>query len=130
LTKHEKMYTFVIMTTETQAYLYESIGKQIKLLRKRSRMSQEELAEKLDLSRASIVNIEKGRQHASLHLLIDLGRIFNVSLLDFLTEEFSGLAMETDRLSRRKREISKVAKGDSLIMVSEFLDEITSKKTN
>ncbi len=124
------MYTFVIMTTETQAYLYESIGKQIKLLRKRSRMSQEELAEKLDLSRASIVNIEKGRQHASLHLLIDLGRIFNVSLLDFLTEEFSGLAMETDRLSRRKREISKVAKGDSLIMVSEFLDEITSKKTN
>lgn len=93
-------------------------------------MSQEELAEKLDLSRASIVNIEKGRQHASLHLLIDLGRIFNVSLLDFLTEEFSGLAMETDRLSRRKREISKVAKGDSLIMVSEFLDEITSKKTN
>lgn len=117
------------MTIEEQKFLYESIGSQIKSLRNRARLSQEELADKLNLSRASVVNIEKGRQHASLHLLIDLARIFNVTLLDFLTEEFVGPLASTG-LSRRKREISRFATGDSLKMVSEFLEEITSKKTN
>src|SRR4051812_23746855 len=105
------MPIFDCMTTKEQVYLYESIGWQINLLRKRARVSQKELAEKLGLSRASVVNIEKGRQHVSLHLLIDLSRIFKVSLLDFLTEEFSGRAIETDMVSRRKREISKLATG-------------------
>jgi transcriptional regulator with XRE-family HTH domain len=118
------------MTPDEQGYLYKSIGKQIKSLRNRSRISQEELADKLGLSRASVVNIEKGRQHASLHLLMDLSRIFKVSLQDFLTEEFSGHATETGIVSRRKREISKVTSGDSIKMVSEFLEEITSKKPN
>ena len=116
------------MTDREQDNLYKSIGKQIKGLRKRNRLSQKELADQLGLSRASVVNIEVGRQHPSLHLLIDLARIFKVSILDFLVEEFSDTQVETEKLSRRKRELSKLATGDSLKMVSEFLEEITSKK--
>ncbi len=115
------------MTVEKQEILYVSIGKQIRSLRNRSRLSQEELAAKLEMSRASVVNIEKGRHHVSLHLLIDLAQIFNVSLLDFLGKEFNFQAIESDKISRRKREISKATTGDSIKMVSEFLEEITSK---
>jgi len=116
------------MTDKEQLFLYKSIGDQIKILRNRSQISQEELAKRLDLSRASVVNIEKGRQHPSLHLLIDLARIFNVSVLDFLSNQFSETAVQSERISRLKKEITKVTTGDSIKLVSEFIDQVAQKK--
>jgi transcriptional regulator with XRE-family HTH domain len=51
--------------------LYQEVGRRIRSARERSglKLSQEKLAKKLNMSRASIVNIEAGRQHAPLHLL-------------------------------------------------------------
>jgi DNA-binding XRE family transcriptional regulator len=82
------------MDEKEQKYLYESVGDNIKKFRNESGVNQQELANKLGLSRVSIVNIEKGRQHPSLHLLISIGRLFNVQLEDFLPKDLSKIKIE------------------------------------
>lgn len=49
--------------------LYQKLGRKIRDARQRSELSQQRLADRLTVSRASIVNIEAGRQHPPLHLL-------------------------------------------------------------
>ena len=101
------------MQKQEQEYLYTLIGNQIKKLRKKSRFSQEQLAKKLDLSRASIVNIEKGRQHPSLHLLIDLSRILNVSISSLVNDDLLKVDMNSHRLSRIRKQILQQVTGSS-----------------
>jgi transcriptional regulator with XRE-family HTH domain len=113
------------MTEKDQEILYKSIGNQIKDLRKRMRLSQEELAEQLGLSRASVVNIEKGRQHPSVHMLVDIAKIFKVPVTDFLSDQLLDASFHTERITRIKREIPKYTKGDSVEKVSEFLEAIS-----
>lgn len=65
--------------------LYEALGRNIRQMRELAtpRLSQAKLAEKVAVSRVSMVNIEAGRQHAPMHLLwriakalgTDLGRL-------------------------------------------------------
>ncbi|TSB45348.1 helix-turn-helix transcriptional regulator [Alkalicoccobacillus porphyridii] len=54
----------------------------IKELRKQHHMSQETLAQKLDVSRQTIISIEKGRYHPSLPLAIQIARCFNTYVED------------------------------------------------
>ena len=49
--------------------LYRLLGERIQRARFENRKSQRVLAEELGMSRTSMVNIEKGRQHTSLHVL-------------------------------------------------------------
>jgi transcriptional regulator with XRE-family HTH domain len=49
--------------------LYQIIGERIRNVRSEQGISQAELADKLGISRTSIVNIEAGRQRPPLHLL-------------------------------------------------------------
>lgn len=56
------------------------IGKRIRELRKRRRMSQEELAELCDLSTSLIGHIERGEKAPSLRTAIAMCHVFNVSL--------------------------------------------------
>jgi transcriptional regulator with XRE-family HTH domain len=50
--------------------LYRAFGKLVQRNRKRQPgLTQEKLGEKVNLSRTSITNIEKGRQHIALHQL-------------------------------------------------------------
>jgi len=62
---------------------YETIGTQIRDARISAGISQEDLAKKLDLTRASIINIEKGRHRPSLHLLLEIA--------DFLMIDYTSL---------------------------------------
>lgn len=95
-----------LVKAEEQYFLYELIGNQIKIFRKKSRFSQEQLASKLNLSRTSIVNIEKGRQHISIHLLIDTSRILNAPLSTFLSDEMLKDFNNATTLTRIKKKIS------------------------
>ena len=51
--------------------LYKELGRKIRAAREQAhpRLSQDKLAKRLGVSRASVVNIEAGRQHAPLQLL-------------------------------------------------------------
>lgn len=62
--------------------LYRELGRRIREARELTgeKLSQEKLAKRLELSRASIVNIEAGRQHAPVHLLWQIAEILGTDL--------------------------------------------------
>ena len=60
----------------------------IQELRKRKKLSQEELAEKLEVTRQTIISLEKGRYNASLLLAHKIAFFFNLRIEEvFLFEE-------------------------------------------
>ena len=60
----------------------------IQELRKRKKLSQEELAEKLEVTRQTIISLEKGRYNASLLLAHKIASFFNLRIEEvFLFEE-------------------------------------------
>ncbi|MCM2674915.1 helix-turn-helix transcriptional regulator [Alkalicoccobacillus plakortidis] len=54
----------------------------IKELRKQHHLSQEALAQKLGVSRQTIISIEKGKYHPSLPLAIQIARCFGTHVED------------------------------------------------
>ena len=50
--------------------LYKEFGRLLKTSRKQAGLTQGQVAERVGLSRTSITNIEKGRQHILLHQLV------------------------------------------------------------
>ena len=61
------------------------IGSRIAKLRKEHNMTQEQLAEKLDISIKHCSAVERGISSLSLEKLVDVGMLFDVSL-DFLVK--------------------------------------------
>jgi transcriptional regulator with XRE-family HTH domain len=63
-------------------WLYGEIGRKIRDVREQfePKLSQEKLAKRLQMSRASVVNIEAGRQHAPVHLLWQIAEILGTDL--------------------------------------------------
>jgi transcriptional regulator with XRE-family HTH domain len=117
------MFIFASMQVEEQDFLYESIGNQIRKLRKKSRFSQDQLAKRLNLSRASIVNIEKGRQHPSLHLLVELSRVLNTSISTFLNDDMFKDFSNKSKLSQIKKKISKASDDADQEKIMEFIKQ-------
>ena len=66
--------------------LYEEVGRRVKAARDAHRpsLTQGELAEKLNVERTSITNIEKGTQRATLHFLYLLAQQLQIPLARFL----------------------------------------------
>jgi len=61
-----------------------NLSNQIKYFRKRDSMSQEDLAEKIYVSRQSISNWENERSYPDIHNLLMMSVLFNVSLDDLV----------------------------------------------
>lgn len=65
-----------------------TLENRIQELRKRKKLSQEELAEKLEVTRQTIISLEKGRYNASLLLAHKIASFFNLRIEEvFLFEE-------------------------------------------
>lgn len=62
------------------AKLPKTIGKKIQKQRKRINLTQEELAEKIGISRAYMGFIEQGRNSASLEVLQKIAKFLHISL--------------------------------------------------
>ncbi len=67
---------------ESQKALYIELGKKIK--NARGTRSQAELALASSLSRTSITNIEKGRQHLPLHTLYAIANALEIPITELL----------------------------------------------
>ncbi len=65
---------------------YNLIGSRIKEERRKNGMTQEELAERLEVSIGYISQVERGITKISLDLLGLISRIFNVDVASFITE--------------------------------------------
>ena len=65
---------------------YEILGRRIKSQRTKQRLTQEQLGSRLTpaMTRASIANIETGKQRVLAHTLIELAEALDVRLLDLV----------------------------------------------
>lgn len=86
------------MLEKDQKELYIELGNRIRIARERKGVSQSIFASMLGLSRSSIVNIEKGRQRPSVHLLYEISQNINTELTELLT----GLLQERDSSNQFK----------------------------
>lgn len=59
--------------------MYHKISFEIKKLRKEAKLSQEELAEKLNCSREFVSRVENNKEKVSLKMLFTLSEVFKVS---------------------------------------------------
>jgi len=78
----------------------EKIGARIASLRKAKRMTQEQLAAKMEISIPYLSSIERGRENPTLNTLINLARCLDLDL----SEMFSHIEIEDP--SQRKAVIS------------------------
>lgn len=96
--------------------LYRAIGKRLRDGRGRSaqKVSQAKLAKQLGISRASIVNIEAGRQHAPLDLLWRIATALDMELVQLIPHraELAASAAVVDLGSGMRRQIQLEAKGN------------------
>ena len=80
---------------------YTLLGKRIALFRGKMDLSQDELSEKLDLSRVYIAKIELGNRHPSLDTLIDIANALNVSADDLLVDSLEHSVSTADSKMHR-----------------------------
>ena len=63
---------------------YARLGALIRDKRRANSITQERLAERLGLSRTTVVNIEKGRQRIAVHQLVDLSDVLGCEPVELL----------------------------------------------
>ena len=90
-----------------QEALYRTVGDRVRAARERqpTKMSQVALAKRLGISRASIVNIEAGRQHPPLSLLWQIAEQLDTELVTLVPRKAELLAAPPEaQLSDEMRE--------------------------
>ena len=65
-----------------------TVGEQIELRRKEKGMLQDDLAEKLGITKQAICNWEKGRTEPNIGYLKRLSQIFNCTIEDLTNDEY------------------------------------------
>lgn len=83
-------------------YNVRESGIRIQKLRKKKGLTQEQLAELMNISCSGIAKIERGAKGASIDLLIDLAELFDVSL-DYLV---LGKGLNPDRMRKKMQRIA------------------------
>ena len=77
--------------------IYREIGRRIRRFRKAAGQTQDQLADRIDLSRASIANIEAGRQHFLIHYVYSIAAALNLDTpLPLLPGAHEVIAPSTD----------------------------------
>ncbi len=77
---------------------YCEIGKRIRKYRKAKGLSQEQLAEKVDISVTHMSHIETGNTKLSLPVFVRLAKALDIQTDDMLSDEVSGKARAMDDL--------------------------------
>jgi len=72
---------------ESHKKIYVEIGQRIKDAREHKHLSQAGLADASFLSRTSITNIEKGRQHLPLHTLYIIADVLGIQVASLLPDQ-------------------------------------------
>jgi len=99
--------------------LYAAIGRKMREAREHTvpRLSQEKLAKRLGKSRASIVNIEAGRQHAPIDLLWKIAQILDTELITLIPRRSELLANDSkvELNDKMRKQIAIEAHGDATL---------------
>jgi transcriptional regulator with XRE-family HTH domain len=66
---------------------YPLIARRIKMARKRAGLTQEQLAEKIDISTNAVAKLENHLMTASLQTLVNIANVLHVDINEFLRKE-------------------------------------------
>lgn len=69
---------------------YAIFGNRVRALREERRFTQEELARRVDLSRVSITNIERGRHRVLLHQVVEIAEALDAKPSDLMPSVLPG----------------------------------------
>jgi transcriptional regulator with XRE-family HTH domain len=83
--------------------IYAEFGKLLRLARKRAELTQEALAKRVELSRTSITNIERGNQPVALHTFVSLAKAVGVPAGDLLPADTTDTELTFSDLSKSQR---------------------------
>ena len=78
---------------------YCEIGQKIRKYRKAKGLSQEKLAELVNISTTHLSHIETGNTKLSLAVLVDISKVLEIQTDDLLSEKKSGRTTALDELS-------------------------------
>lgn len=79
---------------------YRELGQLIKSERIKRAISQKSLGDHLELTRASIINLEKGRHRPSIYQLIQIASFFQIDYTSLIP-------YQVQKLKRKKTDLSK-----------------------
>lgn len=68
--------------------VYKTLGKNIKSVRKSNKMTQEDLAKILNVSKTAIVNYESGDRRISIEYLLTISNYFKIDIDVLLSQNF------------------------------------------
>lgn len=110
-----------------QVKFYQAVGMLIRDARKATGLKQEALASYLNISRASMVNIEKGRQQPSLYLISMIAKVLHIQV-STLTPEVN--TPEVKASANWQKIISQKTKGDKVTeeKILGFLNDLNTTK--
>lgn len=119
-------HTYPNMTEKNQIIFYKHLSKQIRNIRLSQGFTQEELADRVGISRSSLVNIEKNRQRPSIHLLFELSQISSSSI-DMFFEGLPKTNTERDIPKEIENKIKKELDDESSDILRNVISKIPPK---
>jgi transcriptional regulator with XRE-family HTH domain len=108
--------TGVPLVKDHQA-LYLEVGRRIRNARKDRKLSQEDLASLVSLTRTSITNIEKGRQKFLLSTFVDIAHALRVETATLLPEVAGEPEKELEKALKNRSDPEKVWIKSALLAV-------------
>lgn len=102
---------------------YTEFGKKLKALRRIKRMTQEELAAEMGISKTSVVNYESGARKIPLELIIKFAEFFNASLDELIGLNITNRDKEHIIFSNNPRMIELTNRWYNEVGVIEFNDK-------
>ncbi|ANZ95141.1 hypothetical protein BFC19_07025 [Brochothrix thermosphacta] len=86
-----------------------NFGEKLKMLREQTDITQEEVSQKLNVTRQSVSNWENNKNYPDLTTLVTLNQLYNISLDDLLKDENNVVkSMKTELNSYRSSELIKL----------------------
>jgi transcriptional regulator with XRE-family HTH domain len=119
-----------MLSKEEQSFFYKKLGEGIRACRLKEGCKQEVLAQRLGLTRISIVNIEQGKQKVQLHVLIEIVVALNTTLEQLVPSfNFVKNALPPSKLEKDiKKELEKFdVKAGASDIVTDFVKLSKSK---
>ncbi len=93
-------------TMRVKEEIIMTIGQKISMLRASIKLSQEQLAEKLDVSRQSVSKWEADKSIPEINIILKLSSLFNITLDDLLRDEIPLAPTYTEPLFQPKEAIN------------------------
>ena len=91
--------------------VYEIVGRNLSQIRQRQGLNQTELASRIKMTRASVSQIEKGKQRVSIEVLYKMAEALEVSVHDILPP-LADTDVDADTMTRLdSRAIDRVLQG-------------------